>query len=62
MRDAVVAGSGYTHFLTSYTPLGFQARRNTATYDPNNWSIHFMILMGVIELIFDTREGLTAQL
>jgi hypothetical protein len=62
MRDAVVAGSGYMHFLTSYTPLDFQARRNTATCDPNNRSIHLMILMGVIELSFDTREGLTAQL
>jgi hypothetical protein len=62
MRDAVVARSVYMHFLTSYTPLDFQARRNTATCDPNNWSIHFMILMGVIELSFDTREGLTAQL
>jgi len=62
MRDAVVPGSGYTHLLTSYTPLDFQARRNIATCDPNNWSIYFMILMGVIELIFDTREGLTAQL
>ena len=62
MRDAVVAGSGYMHFLTSYTPLDFQSRRNTATCDPNNRSIHFMILMGVIELSFDTRECLTAQL
>jgi hypothetical protein len=62
MPDAVVVGSGYVHFLTSYTPLDFQARRNTATCDPNNWSINFMILMGVIELSFDTREGLTAQI
>jgi hypothetical protein len=62
MRDAVVAGSGYMYFLTSHTPLDFQSRRNTATCDPNNRSIHFRILMGVIELSFDTREGLIAQL
>jgi hypothetical protein len=62
MRDAVVAVSGYMHFPTSYTPLDFQARRNTATCDPNKRSINFMILMGVIKLSFDTREGLTAHL
>jgi hypothetical protein len=50
------------HFLTSYTPLDFQASRCTATNDPNSRSFHFLILMGAFELSFDTREGLTAQL
>jgi hypothetical protein len=60
MRDAVVAWSGYMHFLTSYTPLDFQARRSIAICDPSTQCFHFLILMGAIKLSIDTLEGLTA--
>jgi hypothetical protein len=64
MRDAVVAGGGYMHFLTLYIPLVAQAHRSTATKNqkPKTGLFQFQILMGGIQLSLYTRECLTAQL